>query len=452
MFNKKVDLHRDPIGSLIFKMTLPTMLAGFLTTSYTFIDMIFASRLGSVQVASIAFVTPLFMMLQAIAIGVTRGGVSIIAKYIGEGDRSGASAYATHLRLMIYALAIFFSTIGILFSPFILNLIHISDELYEQALIYTRILFYSMPFTLTIGLYMTLFKSQGKMNITTKISLLGVISNIILNTICIYILKMDIGGLAYASLTTKMIQAAFILYLFHSSTHEFKIGWRTPERSDVISIWLKLLKVGLPISASLASFNFGNLFLNIFIVHYGHEAVAAFAIGNRINSLMFMPAKEIGQGLIPLIAQNWGRKAMSRVRQTIKLGIAFSGSFGLLGAIVIQIIKYPLARFLTKNDIVTYSHVIDFVGLVGWTVIAWGILNTLQAIFNAFQKTSFILITNMVRLWGLRIPGIIIFQNFLPSVAEYGVWYTMFLSNSITLIFASIFFIIKIPPLLTDRR
>ena len=66
--NKKHDLDHEPIGQLVVKMTLPVMLAGLLTTSYGFVDMIFASRLGGVQVASIAFVTPLFVMLTSLMI------------------------------------------------------------------------------------------------------------------------------------------------------------------------------------------------------------------------------------------------------------------------------------------------------------------------------------------------------------------------------------------------
>lgn len=67
-----VDLIHDPIGTLIFKQTVPVILAGVLSTSYMFIDMIFASRLGGVQVASVAFVTPIFIMLQALATGLSR--------------------------------------------------------------------------------------------------------------------------------------------------------------------------------------------------------------------------------------------------------------------------------------------------------------------------------------------------------------------------------------------
>jgi Na+-driven multidrug efflux pump len=188
--------------------------------------------------------------------------------------------------------------------------------------------------------------------------------------------------------------------------------------------------------------------LNIFIVQYGHQAVAAFAIGNSIHSLLFTPAREIGSGLIPLMAQNWGRGSINRVRQTIKLGMVYTVVFGIFAGIVIQLIKYPIAKFLTKDDLVTYHHIIDYVSLVGWTVIAWSIFHTLQAIFTSFQKTFFTMIVDIVRLWGLRIPGIILFYAYMPSLQEYGIWNTMFISNNVTALFAIAYFFYVIPPLI----
>jgi multidrug efflux pump len=452
MSNKKpADLLNDPVPSLIYKQTIPIMLAGLLTTSYGFIDMIFASRLGVVQVASIAFISPLFIMLSSLAMGVSRGGISIIAKLLGQDKKEEAADYATQLRLVIITLALLFSLVGTLFAPAILRLIRISDELYDQALIYGRIRFLSVPFTLGLSLYMTLFKSQGKMEIASRISLLGVVGNAVLNGFCLYVLKMGIDGLAYATLCTKILQTIVIILTYNSGEHEFEIKWRVSPQVNVRAIWLHLLKVGLPLSFTQASTHFGFLVLNMFIVNYSHQAVAAFAIGNRINSLLFFPSKEIGQGLIPLIAKNWGKKYMGRVREVIKRGLVFSLVFGVFAAFVIQTIKFPLGRFLTKGDPLTYEHVLNYVGLVGWTVIAWAIFHTLQAIFTSFQRTSFTLIVTSVRLWGIRIPGILIFQKFFPSLGEFGVWYTMFISNMLTLIFAVVYFAIKVPPLLADK-
>jgi Na+-driven multidrug efflux pump len=191
--------------------------------------------------------------------------------------------------------------------------------------------------------------------------------------------------------------------------------------------------------------------LNIFIVQYGHQAVAAFAIGNSIHSLLFTPAKEIGNGLIPLMAQNWGRGSVERVKETMKLGMIYTVVFGILAGFVIQAIKYPLTHFLTKDDPITYQYVISYVSLAGWTVIAWGIFHTLQAIFNSFQKTLFSLAIDVVRLWGLRIPGIIAFYHFVPALAESGIWYTMFLSNIITALFSIAYFVKIIPPMLHQK-
>ncbi|MHA2936709.1 MATE family efflux transporter [Vibrio sp. RC27] len=444
----QVDLHNEPIKDLIYKMTAPVMLAGFVTTSYGFVDMVFASRLGSVEVASVAFVTPLFVMLQALAVGVIRGGISIIATLLGQNKPEEATAYATQLRLLILFLSVVFVVPGTILLPAILGAVGISSELYQQSLIYSRILFLSIPLVLLFQLYMSFFKSQGKMKIVSKISILGVVCNAVMNAVFIYGFHYDIDGLAYATLVTYFIQLAIVIFLYQRENHEFKLEWSTSKTFSKLAIHKKLLKVGLPLSFSQASTHFGFLVLNIFIVQYGHQAVAAFAIGNRIHSLLFFPAKEIGAGLIPLLAQNWGRGAIDRVREAIKLGLIYSLIFGAFAAIVIQLIKYPIASFLTPDDPETYANVINYVSLVGWTVIAWSIFHTLQAIFDSFQKTMFSFAITIVRLWGLRIPGILMFYYFIPSVAEYGIWYTMFFSNSITLIFAIAYFMWVVPPML----
>ena len=447
-----LDLHKDPIKSLIFKITTPVMLAGIVTTSYSFVDMVFASRLGSVEVASIAFVTPLFIMLQAFSSGVTIGGVSIIATLLGQRKYQEASAYATQLRLLIVALSVIFTVPGIFLLPMILNTVGVSADLYNQSLTYSQILFLSIPVILIFQLYSNLFKSQGKMKVISMVSIFGIICNAILNAIFLYLLEFDIEGLAYATLLTTMIQMFITLFIYGREKHEFSIGWQVSSRYSKFAICKKLLKVGLPLSLTQASTHFGFLVMNIFIVQFGHQAVAAFAIGNRINSLLFTPAKEIGSGIIPLLAQNLGRGAIDRVREIIKLSIIYTVAFGIFSALAIQVIKYPIAHFLTKDDPETYQHVIDYVGLVGWTAIAWAIFHTLQGIVNSFQKTIFTLVINVIRLWGIRIPGILIFYYFIPSVAEYGIWYTMFFSNTLTMLFAIVYFMMIAPSMLKKKE
>lgn len=446
---QKHNLDADPIPQLIVKMTFPVMLAGLLISSYGFVDMIFASRLGGVQVASVAFVSPLFVMLTAIVRGIARGGVSIIAKLIGQKELAQAAAYATQLRRLIIALALFFSITGVLFVAPLLHLLQISGELYDQSLIYTRIMCFSLPANALIALYLTLFISQGKMEISTQVSLLGLLSNVIMNTIAIYGLNLGIDGLAYATLITKIIEATFIMWMYHRKEHDFAIRWRIDSRFSPRKIGFHLLKVGLPLSFSQASTHFGFLLINVLIAPFGYEVVAAFAIGNRINSLMFAPTSRMGQGVVPLIAHNWGASAMDRVRKTVEFSLQYALFCGILGGFFIFFVKNQLAGFLTNGDQTIFYHVLNYVGLVGWTVIPWALFQMLQSIFESFQKTTFTVWINIFRLWGVRIPGVLFAITFLTSLSEFGVWYTMFFSNILTLIFALIFFTIHIPKLLS---
>lgn len=388
------------------------------------------------------------MMLQALAIGVIRGGISIIATLLGQQEPDEASAYATQLRFLVIWLSLIFAVPGFFILPVILSAAGVSDDLYGQSVSYSRILFSSIPFMLMFQLYLSFFKSQGKMKTISRVSIFGIACNAALNSVFLFVLHFDIEGLAYASLLTTVIQLVITYTLYRREQQGFSLSWKRSSVYSPLSIWKRLLAVGLPLSFSQASTHFGFMVLNIFIVQYGHQAVAAFAIGNRIHSLLFFPSKEIASGLIPLIAQNWGRGAVNRVREAIKVGLGFAFGFGVFAAIVIQLIKYPIAQFLTNDDPETYRHVINYIGLVGWTVIAWALFHTFMGIFISFQKTLFALAVDVVRLWGIRIPGIILFYHFMPELAEYGIWNTMFISNTVTMFFAIGYFFVMIPPLL----
>ncbi len=448
MSNKDADLLKDPIKQLIFKLSIPVMAAGLLRTSYNFTDLIFASRLGGIQVASVAFVGPLFMLVSALGIGLSTGGVSIIARFIGEKRINEASNHAVQLRFITLVIALFISLLGFFVIDLILPLLGLTDELFEQSSIYTKIRFLSIPFILIYQLYMSFYKSQGKMNITLKMALIGLIGNTILNTIFIFILKMGIDGLAYATLITQMIQALIIFISYHRSTHDFNLSINIIKNRVDLKVWKKILKICLPLSFSHSSTSFGFLLINTFIVGYGYEVVAAFAIGNQIHSLFFSPSAGIGQSLVPLVAQNSGQNAARRIKEIIRTGFISSLIFGIVGAIIIQIIAKPLGLFLSKGDDLILFNVMNYVRLVGWSLIGWVIFQCFSGVFNGLQKTNITMMINVVRLWGVRIPMLLIFRYLFVNVKAWGVWITMFTSNMITAVFAIIFYFLIVPKIL----
>lgn len=446
----KKNLLTDPVKPLLFKLALPVMISGLLRTSYSFVDMIFASRIGGLQVASVAFVAPLFIMIQALGVGLSNGGVSIIAKTLGEDNREKASSYASQLRYIILIFASLMMMIGIFFATAILRILGVTGDMLEQSSIYTQIRFFSIPLTLIIQLYMTLYKSQGKMAVTMYMAFLGVVVNTGLNALFVIVLDRGIGGLAYATLLTMIIQAVLIIIDYHRNAHDFDLTWISGKKIFDFQAWKDLFRVGMPLAFSQGSTSFGFLLVNSFIAPYGYQVVAAFAIGNQVNSLFFAPTAGVGQALTPLIAQNWGRKAMDRIKTAINTGMVFAVVFGFFGAVAIQIIIRPLGSFLAKGDEIIISHVLNYIRMMGWTLIAWSIFQSLSGIFNGFQKTKVTMGVNLLRLWGVRIPGLLAFRFLFLSFAEYGVWYTMFFSNVITALAALALFFVYIPKIISS--
>lgn len=435
-----MNLLKDSVKGLILKLALPIMAMGLLRASYEMVDMIFASRLGGLEVASVAFVTPIFRFIMALGEGLTVAGVSLIAKKIGERKISEASSYAHHLRLIIILSSVIIAILGTFLSDGLLIGLGLKDGLLRESSIYTKIRFISIPFILLFQVYLSLNNAQGKTNMALKMSIVGIVSNIIFNSIFIFGLKSGIGGLAYATTISQVIQALSIMFLFHSHNHDFKLSLNIFSGSFNGKISKELFRVGLPLAFSQSSTNFGFLLMNMFIVPYGYEVVAAFSIGNQINALFFAPTTGIGQSLVPLIAQNYGNRSYKRLKESIRFGLIFTMLTVIVGIISIQSIAHPFGSFLSKGEDEILKHVLNFLYLCSWSLIGWGIYQSLSGIFTGFQMTKTTMTINLVRLWGIRIPGLILFRYVFTSVGEYGVWISQFISNFGAAIFAVIIF------------
>lgn len=444
---KNVDLLNDPIKKLIVKLALPLMAAALLRTSFNFVDMIFASRLGGIQVASVAFVGPIFKLVSALGMGLSAGGVGIIAKFIGEKNLKNASNYASQLRFITILSSITLCIFGFMVTDLILPLLGLTSKILVQSAIYTKIRIFSIPFVLIFQLYMSFYKSQGKMNITLKMAFIGLIGNTILNTIFIYVFKMGISGLAYATLITQVIQAFIIVIWYHLEQHDFSLQINIFKDKFDFSAWKRILKVCMPLSLSQSSTDVGFLLINSIIIYYGYEVVAAFAIGNQINSIFFGTTTAIGQVLTPLIAQNWGHKNTKRIRKGIKIGLLYSIIFGVFGAISLFFLRKPLSGFFAKDDIKIYQNAVNYMSFCSWSLIGWAIFKCFDGIFNGFQRTKSTMLINMIRLWGIRIPMLLVFK-YVIIVGAWGVWATMFVSNMATGVFAIIIYYRFVPKIL----
>jgi len=167
--------------------------------------------------------------------------------------------------------------------------------------------------------------------------------------------------------------------------------------------------------------------LNMFIISFGQSTLAAFGIGNRINSLVLMPAMGIGNALATVVGQNLGADKKTRARNAVKTSALITTSFMIIGGLIVYpLIPYIIRAFTEIPDISNQGIV--YLRLVTLSLPLMGFFSIFVGTFQGSGHTILAMIIMMGRLWLLRIPMIILFKNY-TSWGSKSVWYAMVLSN-----------------------
>ena len=193
---------------------------------------------------------------------------------------------------------------------------------------------------------------------------------------------------------------------------------------------IKLIKVGIPSSIGQSMAAFGFMFLNGFIIAFGHTTLAAFGIGNRINSLILMPAMGIGNALATIVGQNLGADQVQRAKKAVKTSSILSTVFLLIGGgIFFPFIPQVLRLF--SDDPLVINQGITYLRLITLSLPLMCFFQIFVGTFQGSGHTIFAMILMIGRLWALRLPMILVFKQY-TNWGSNSVWYAMVLSNAFT--------------------
>ena len=192
----------------------------------------------------------------------------------------------------------------------------------------------------------------------------------------------------------------------------------------------KLIKVGVPSSVGQAMAAFGFMFLNGFIISFGQNTLAAFGIGNRINSLILMPAMGVGNALATIVGQNLGADQIDRAKKAVKTSAILSTLFLIVGGgIFFPFIPEVLRLFSDNPSVINQG--IRYLRLITLSLPLMGFFQIFVGTFQGSGHTIYAMILMIGRLWALRLPMILLFKYYTNWGSD-SVWYAMVLSNGLT--------------------
>lgn len=395
-----------PVKRLIVSMSFPMMISMLVQAMYNIVDSIFVSHLSEDALTAVTLAFPLQMMIISVGSGTGVGINALLSKALGEKKQKRANKAANNGLLLTFISFIIFVAVGIFIAePFIRSQTD-SANIADMGTVYL----YTCC-TLSIGVFfqMTferLLQSTGRTHLSMISQITGAVINIIFDPIFIFgyfgIEGMGVVGAAYATVLGQCVAAVVGLILnvkFNSDIRislkkMFKPSWKTIRR---------IYAVGVPSILMMAIGSIMSYCMNQILGIFSSTAVAVFGAYFKLQSFIFMPIFGLNNGLIPVLAYNYGAHSKDRIREAVRFSMKLALSIMVIGTIVFWSIPKFLLGFFDASDYmltlgVPALRIISLSFPVASLCIAMG------SMFQAFSKSKYSLIISVGRQLVVLIP------------------------------------------------
>lgn len=411
-----------------FKYAIPSALAMFISSLYTVIDGIFVGQgVGDMALAAVNIVLPFTVMLFGLASMFAIGGGSQVSKYIGAGENDKAVNIFRQVFKFLLILSAIISLICVIFTKQIVAILGATEALSDLAVDYLR--FYAI-FCIPnlIGIVLSSFvRNDGRPKLAMLSTILGALTNIVLDYLFIFEYGLGIKGAAIATglgqiITVVVLVPHFIQKKGCLSFGNVKLNFKELKNFS---------KIGFPSFFAQASYSIIVLIHNVMLVRFmGEAGISAYSIINYITTNTYMVLYGLTLGAQPLISYNYGRKDGKRMLGFYKLTCRAATIVSLAFVFISFILGPKLIGIFTSDP---YIGGIAYLALriASLSYFAVGInLNTL-VYFQALEKPKY---SNLICIFRSIIFLPIALLILCVAFGGNGIWAGTILSEALTLI------------------
>lgn len=391
-----------PVNKLLLSMAIPMMISMMVQALYNVVDSIFVARISENALNAVSLAFPIQNLMIAVATGTGVGINALLSRSLGQKrfDRANDAAMnGVFLGVCSYAA---FAIFCALFSrPFFAMQTDVA-EIIDGGTQYLMICG-----VLSVGLFMEisfsrLLQATGQTMYSMIVQLIGAGINIILDPICIFVLDMGIAGAAVATILGQIISSGFAMYfnLKHNSELTLRFKGFRPSAQIIGAIY----SVGIP-SIVMASIGSVMTFcMNQILIAFTTTATAVLGVYFKLQSFIFMPVFGLNNGMVPVVAYNFGARKPDRMLKTVKLSILYASCMMFLGIAAFQLIPHVLLGFFEPSPQmleigVTALRVISLhFALAGFCIIS-------SSMFQAMGHGMFGLVISLVRQLFVLLPA-----------------------------------------------
>ena len=395
-----------PVKRLIVTMSVPMMISMLVQALYNVVDSIFVSRVSEDALTAVTMAFPLQMMIIAVGSGTGVGINALLSKSLGEKKQERANQAADNgLLLTIFSFLVFLLVGLFLAGPFIRS----QTDSESIAGMGTDYLSVCCILSLGVFLQMTferLLQSTGRTHLSMVSQLTGAVINIIFDPLFIFGIgpfpELGVKGAAYATVLGQSVAAIVGGFLNVGFNHDIQLSLK-----GIFSPSLKIIKriyaVGIPSILMMSIGSVMTFSINKILGVFSSTAVAVFGVYFKLQSFIFMPVFGLNNGLIPVIAYNYGAKRSDRIKESISFGMKLALAIMLIGTAVFWIFPKQLLGFFDASEEML-SIGIPALEIISLSFPIAALCIVLVSSFQAFSKSKYALMVSIGRQLVVLVP------------------------------------------------
>ncbi len=394
-----------PVGKLLFTMAAPMIVSMLVQALYNIVDSIYVAQISENALTAVSLAFPMQTLMIAVSTGIGVGINAALSRSLGEGARERAGKVALNGIFLIAIGAVVFTVVGLCGAGAFMRSQTDIEEICEAGTTYLTI---CMGFCIFLFFQITferLLTSTGRTFYTMISQATGAVLNIIFDPILIrgewFFPEMGVAGAAAATVFGQavgcVLALAFNLIVnkeLHFSFHGFR-----PEGAVVKTI----LTVGVPsilLQAIGSVMSFG---MNQILLSFVSTAAAVFGVFFKLQSIVFMPIFGLNNGMVPIVAYNYGARRKDRLLQTFKLAVLSATALMLLGLALMQFMPEEML-LLFKADTNMLEIGVPALQIMSWSFIFAGLGIVTSSLFQALGNGVYSLIISFARQVVVLLP------------------------------------------------
>lgn len=439
MSKNQIDMTTGAIFPKLVKFAIPLILSSILQLLFNAADIIVVGRYaGDNSLAAVGSTSSLVNLLVNFFIGLGVGCNVVAANFLGAGKKEELNR-TVHTTMVLSLLGgVLLTLVGVLFSRQILILMASPEDVLPLSTLYLKVFFGGITATVVYNFGAALLRAKGDTKRPLYILLIAGLINVVLNLIFVICFKMDVAGVAFATVLSQFFSAICVIYILCHEDEEFRLDFKKLRLDR--EILPRIVKIGLPAGFQGMLFSFSNMIIQSSVNSFGAAMVAGNSAAQSIEGFIYISMNSFAQGTLTFAGQNMGAHKFQRIKHLILIAEIVVIVVGLLLGLTALFFGPELLGFYSSSEDVLEAGMLRL-SVILLTYFTCGMMDCMASAIRGVGHSVMPMIVTLVGACGLRMVYIFTFFQIPKFHTFQSIFYSYPISWVVTFIFLTISFV-----------